>query len=236
MFSMNQLEALISDQQLARVDLTIEEVDEFFNLLKLEAKSIDFLKAKNKYLTQAPIYEIELNEKIARTDLKIEEDKEFQAIIEKFNNQPHKKESTSWLMPALITTTAIPIALDAVRNKEKSFLIQSIKRLATSSVVRYAAILGATGIGANLTLKHPQMITNCTNGIESAIKTSWNNKVIVAKASMLLAAILYANYLTRGQESLLVHMAQHGSADIIPSIIDQYIATIQYSIRLVSAS
>lgn len=230
-FPMNQAR-LALDQEVKRLALKIEETEEFFELLELKAQTNDFLKAKNILLAQRLKIEKKLDEDIARDNLKTEEDEEFRAIIEEFNKLPQKKEPLAWQIPALIATTAIPIALDALKNKEKSFLMQNLAHFATPAMARYAAIYGTCGIGITLGLKYPQIITGSVNGIQSTITTSWNNKLIVAKASMLFAVILYANYLTRGKDSLLAHMAQHGCAGIIPSTIDQFGATISYTIEL----
>jgi len=227
-----------------RCNINTDYIDELFNLLKLEAETADFLKSKQELLSHTKKLELLLDEQLTRLDVKTEQNEAFQTITESFNTSiAPQKEISLWSMRTLIVATAIPLALDALKNKEKSFLVKNMRFLADQTITRYAAISGACGIGITLGLRHQQaikqleakhheLIKQFVNEIENLAISSWNNKAVIAKASMLLGALLYANYLTRGEKSLISHINEYGCTKIIPSIIDQCIQTAAYTARL----
>lgn len=225
--SMNEVKSLNDlyfNESSERVDFQIKEVDAFFNLLKLKSTTIDFLKAKNNFLNLALKLKEEQSENTAKNDSMM--NKELQDFLASIKDLPQKTDKF-WIIQSLIAATAIPIALDAIKNKEHSFLAKNI----TPSIARNTAISGACGISIALILKNLEKVKNSIKTTEKVLKLSWNNKLVIMKTNTLLIALLCANYLTRGQKSLLAHTIQHGGSEIIPSILDQLIATISYSIK-----
>lgn len=116
----------------------------------------------------------------------------------------------------------------------------------SGQAVRVAFKYGIPATLLTTAIKYPNIARFCFNtvkdsaagacnniiaGVDYAVvagRQAWQNKRNIAKVTGVVGALLAANYLARGQDSLVQHVSQHGLPGVVPAIADQYDATAKF--------
>lgn len=156
------------------------------------------------------------------------------------------------------TATAAPIIGNAIAEGSNSYVAQlaieakdTLKHAFTSEEAANIAFkYGVPATFLTIAIKHPNIARFCFNtvkdttagvcsnileGIDYTVavgKQAWGNKKNVAKVTGVFGVLLAANYLARGEHSLVGHMHQQGLPGIFPAIADQYDASAKFMASL----